>query len=161
MSHNRAELFTAFQMLCPVHPACTASLTQRWQWHSNIGDMATPPKLSYVFCQELLSSLPSSLLSLHAPRPRCCPQFPGQQVQRNSAGHSSKPGGSWGRSTAGTHGTPGKHHCSSSWTVTKNCLCWTCQAGEQMTRVHAYPCSCKFDKAMPYKCPTGPLGRQP
>lgn len=51
-------------MLCPVHPACTASLRQRW--HSNIGDTATSPKLSSMFCQGLLSSLPSAPSSSQA-----------------------------------------------------------------------------------------------
>lgn len=75
----------------PVHSACTASLRQRW--HSNIGVMATFPKLSYVFCQELLPSLPSAPSSSQATLLSPVPRWAGAE---DLWGHSSKPGGSWG-----------------------------------------------------------------
>lgn len=43
----------------------------------------------------------------------------------------------------------------------KRCLCCTCQAREQMTRIHAVQGSCKFDKAISDKYCTSPLGRRP
>lgn len=80
-------------MLCPVHPACTASLRQRW--HSNIGDMATSPKLSSMFCQGLLSSLPSTPSSSQTTLLSPVPRSAGAEVLC-APGHSSKPGGSRG-----------------------------------------------------------------
>lgn len=124
------ELLTAFQILCPVHPASTASLRQRW--HSNIGDMATSPKLSYVFCQELLSSLPSAPSSSQATLAVPSAKF---SRYRDALGTAANLEGAGAGSTARTCGTlwgsAGKHHCSSSWKLAKCCLCWPARPGSR------------------------------
>lgn len=85
----------------------------------------------------VLSFFPPCLLPFILPGH---PAVPSAKVSRcrGALATAANPEAAGVGSRAGTHrnsgSSTGKHLCSSSWTVAKCCLCWTCQAGEQMTR---------------------------